>query len=331
MKESAVEISDDDLRQKQVEKIVNFIQKVGAYEYFQSLLSKPDGAQEVSFDQFMGFIIRINGIARDIPISERKTDGRGVYLSGYDEAQVPNHDDKEKILKEVFDVIDKVKREELPFLIPAAVNAVHLFADGNGRTSRVLHLLLTKFDNFEDFLRGLESAVGIDGRYETRDINPGIVRVDIEKIILIRHGFQFENNSDWSPILPEGFAGLFDADKNVNSKNAQHFLGLIRADHSECFISARDFLQDRGILIENVIKRKGGQKLSLEKMDKNLTDADWEEIFTRYYALKKEHVEVLMESFVNPDAYKCLDGSMNLKDYFIKEIQERFDKNNENK
>lgn len=329
MEKLSVEISDSELRKKQAEKIVAFISKIGAYEYFQKLLSNPEEIQSVNFDEFMGFIIRINGIARDIPISERNTDGRGVYLSGFDEAQVPNHNDKEKILKEVFDVIDKVKREELPFLIPAAVNAVHLFADGNGRTSRVLHLLLTKFDNPEDFLKGLESAVGIDGRYETKNINPGIVRVDIEKIILIRHGFQFENNRDWSPILPEGFADLFDADKNVNSKNAQRFKGLIRADHSECFISARDFLQDRGILPENVIERKGrGQKLSLEKMDKNLTDDDWEEIFTRYYALKKEHVEVLIESFVNPDLYKNLDGTMNLKDYFIKEIQSTFDKNN---
>ena len=319
------------LRIQQVEKIVGFLNKVGAYEYAQKLISNPELRAEFPFEEFKDFLVRLNGIARDIPINQRKSDGENVYISGFDEALVPNHKDKEDILMDSYNAINKVSSEDISYLLPAVINAVHLFADGNGRTSRILHTLLTKFESPDDFIERLRLAVGEDGRIETEDINPSIVGTDINKIVLIKHGFQFENDKDWSPIFPKGFCLLFIRTEKVTSKKAQEFVGLLQTDQPECFISASEYLTEKGILSQNVSHLDDGVALSPLKMEQNLTDADWDAIMERYYSLKKEHVEILIDSFVKPDTYKNLDSSMNLRDYFLMEIRKRYMANNQHK
>ncbi|MFA6445968.1 MAG: hypothetical protein WCW14_01830 [Candidatus Paceibacterota bacterium] len=320
-------INDAELRIQQTEKIVDFLNKIGAYKYVQKILSNPEEKREVSFEEFRDFVVRLNGIARDVPIVKRSADGDGVYLSGFDEVQVPNHKDKEDILKDAYNSLGKIPSGDEAYLIPAVVNAVHLFADGNGRTSRILHTLLTKFVSVEDFNNNLRLAVGENGRLETEDINPGIVSTDIDKIVLLRHGFKFENEQDWSPIFPDGFCMLFVRTEKVTSKKAQEFVNLFKADQSDCFIAASEYLKEKGVLLQNVVRLDDGMALSPLKMEQSLSEEDWAEIMKRYYSLKKEHVEILIDSFVEPDKYKTMDGSMNLRNYFIKEIQTKLEKN----
>ena len=327
MEKLLVEIDDKELRVQQTEKIVRFLNKIDAYNYIQELVSNPESRDGLSFERFRDFLIRLNGIARDIPINKRETDGDGVYLSGFDEALVPNHADKEDILKDAYNAIDRIPSGNEVYLLPAIINAIHLFADGNGRTSRILYTLLSKSNSINDFTQDLRLAVGEYGRLDTPDINPGIVRVDIDKIILTRHGFQFENDKDWSPVFPKGFCLLFIRTEKVTLKKAQEFVELLRIDQLDCFISASEYLIEKGILLQNTSNLTDGIALSPLKMEQNLTDTDWDEIMKRYYSLKKEHVEVLIDSFIKPEAYKNLDGSMNLKDYFLKEIQVRLEKN----
>ncbi len=325
--EKPVELDEQQLRIQQVEKVVGFITRIGAYEYAQKILSGKE--EKPSFEEFRDFVVRINGIARDIPTSERKPDGDRVYLSGFDEALVPRQEDKESILSDAYSVTGNTRSGDEAYLLPAVINAVHLFADGNGRTSRVFHALLTKFDSEEDFENSLRIAVGENGRFETEDLNPGILRTDIDKILLLRHGFKFENNTDWSPVFPEGFYRLFIATENVASKTAVKFMELRRIDQPYCFISAYEYLNEKDILSDNVSQVGDGVALSPLKMEKNLTDSDWEAIMERYYLLKKEHVEILIDAFVKPETYSNLDGTMNLRDFFISEVKNKLLKRKE--
>lgn len=327
MEEGPNEISEKEFRAAQAEKIIDFLTRIGAYEYIQKLISNPEADQSLSFDKFKDFLTRLNGIARDIPISERKTDGETVYLSGFDEALVPRQEDKEAILKDAYEAMSKISSGDEAYLLPATVNAVHLFADGNGRTSRVLHTLLTKFESNEKFIEKLRLALSEDGRYETADINPARVRTDIDKIILNRHGIKFENEKEWSPIFPNGFRRLFASTEEVENPKAKEFMSLRRTDQSYCFISAYEYLKEKDLISKNVIELRGGVALSPSKMDQLLSEADWEEILNKYYELKKEHVEILIDAFVKPEEYKNLDGSMNLRDYFLSEIHKRLQKN----
>ena len=122
-----VEMTEADQRSEAAKKIIEFIDRSGAYDYFKKLLSSGSGDnKKPTFEEFEDFLIRLNGIAREIPIHERSFDGDGVMLQGWvEETTVPKHSDKEGLLREAFDAASRLEKSDLKYLIPA----FHLIKD----------------------------------------------------------------------------------------------------------------------------------------------------------------------------------------------------------
>ncbi len=316
------------LREEKAETIADFLDRIGAYEYVQKLKEGSKTEREgFKFEEFRDFVIRINGILRDIPIKDRRIDGETVYVGGFaDDFLMPRHEDKEDILKDAYESLGDIKSGDEAYLLSAVVNAIHLFADGNGRTSRVLFTLL-KAGSKEEFAKSLDLAVGVDGRYDTPDISPGLIAVDVEKNVLIRHGIKFKDDGGFSPIFPENFGRLFASIEQPTKPKALEFMSLRKKDQVYCFISVYEYLNEKGILSKVLVNIPSGLTISPLKMEQELDDNDWDEIINRYYGLKKEHVEVIINSFVDPGDYKNVDETMNLRDYFLSEIERRLEEN----
>lgn len=327
-KEPKRPISEKEFREKQSEKIVGFLSRAGIYEYAEKLKQNNKDIEKPTFDTFKDILIRVNGILRDIPPTKRGFDGENVRLVGHvGDELMPKHEDKEGILKEAYEAINKLPNEgDETYLLPAVINAIHLFADGNGRTSRVLHTLLAS-NSQEEFNKQLPLAVSERGRYDTTNISPGIVGAEIEKIVLVKHGIQFEDDGQYSPVFPDSFGLLFATIEKVSTAKAKEFFALQNSDTEYCFVAAYGYLKEKKLLEENTIQLGKNTSFSPSKMEKNLSEADWDAIIQKYYGLKKEHVETLIDAFVEPDVYKNLDGSMNLRSYFIQKIQKESERN----
>ena len=186
-KEKAKEYEEFDAskRPERAENLIIFLGKINAFEFFQNL---NEHKEKIDFETFKSFLIRLNGIARDIPIKQRKFDGKNVEVSGGFLGETilpPREEDKEEILEFAFDSAKDLSREDDAYMIPAVVNALHMFNDGNGRTSRIIHLLLSCKDK-EEFNIKLAKALSADGRFDSPDINPGLIEDEIEKHILQR-------------------------------------------------------------------------------------------------------------------------------------------------
>ncbi|MEI7480668.1 MAG: hypothetical protein WCJ59_03500, partial [bacterium] len=184
--------SEEELRAKQTEKIVSFLEKIDAYDYFKNLLS--NNIEKPNFNEFANFLVRINGIARNIPIHERNFDGKNVRLGSVigDTTEVPNHEDKENLLRHAYEEGLAIDNEDLKYLLPAVINAVHLFSDGNGRTSRIIHLLLKGYSSKDEFNTELRNALGTLGRTDSFDINPSLILVELGNIVLKNNGWIFD-------------------------------------------------------------------------------------------------------------------------------------------
>lgn len=323
MTEALKQIDEKELRKQQAEKITTFLNRIDAYDYAQNLVNHPEAKDEFPFDKFKDFLVRINGIARDIPAHKRRADGERVHLEGLRTSAVPRHEDKEGLLKEAYESLAKIPNEDRAYLLPAMINEVHLFNDGNGRTSRIVHTLLSTFDSEDEFKKALTVAVGEDGRFKAPDLDPSIVGTDREKIILMRHGIRFENDNRFSPVAPDDLKGFFALAENPNTPNGKKLMSMREDDNAYVFIAAYEFLKERDILENAKISNEGVDFLSPLKMEQILSNNDWEAIFERYYALKREHTRLLIDSFVEPDKYKNLEGSMNLKDYFKSRVQKQ--------
>jgi len=332
--------NEEEFRQEQLENIVEFLGRTGAYDYFRDIISGKEVPPD--FEKFKDFIIRINGIARDIPMYNRSFDGVNVGLSGiFGDKIVPKHEDKEGILKYAYQSIPEVNKDELKYMLPVVVNAVHLFADGNGRTSRILNLLLSEHLSEQDFLEKARVALGKFGRVESPDINPGLIDdFELTDVILKKHGWTFNDEEPKKTLGPIGdtvrvalgFSGQ-KSYKSESSKNlAEKFFKLARGSGSQFFgmTSIYMLLGDKGI--KPLLSEYGENKrkaISEQKMADILTDEEWEELINNWWQLKKEEVESLVDIFRKPEEYRAVweNKVMPIKDIFIAKIKKEYERN----
>ncbi|OGI95777.1 hypothetical protein A2917_00485 [Candidatus Nomurabacteria bacterium RIFCSPLOWO2_01_FULL_42_17] len=327
MNEMPQTIDENSLREQQSGKVVDLLRRIGAYEYTQHLLASPEAANQFSFEKFKDFLVRINGIARDIPIHERRTDGERVRLEGMSTSAVPRHEDKEILLREAYESLGGLSLEDRAYLLPAMINEVHLFNDGNGRTSRILYTLLRSFVSEQAFDEALKTAIGKDGRYNSPDPDPSIIGPDREKIVLMRHGIKFGNEKGFFPVAPEDLRGFFAVTEKPDTPNGKKLMDMRDDDHAYVFLAAYEFLKEEKALEDFTVSNEHGDFLSPLKMEQTLTEGEWGEIFSRYFSIKREHARLLISAFLEPENYKNMEGTMNLKDYFKGKVQKRWEEN----
>lgn len=321
-------------RPKQAERVSAFLARIQAYEYVHNILEEKE--EKPSFDDFKDFLVRMNGMARGIPIRKRSADGMHVGLKGFvDSVNVPKHEDKEDLLKYAYDHLEEVEKDDIKYLMPAVINAVHFFNDGNGRTSRVMYHLFEKHSSEEEFEKELKLALGEDGRWDTPDINPGLIGFEIQRIVLQRYGWEFDEEhklratSLGSIKAFVATAETRELDKNhPNYPLAQDFFGIYQND-SEYLLTAfhRVVGDDRAAeMLTDKYEVKGC--VSPLKMLEKITAEEWQKIMEGYFEIKKEHVKALVDCFRRPDEYKSSrNNKMYLKDYFIKKIKKNYEQN----
>ncbi|MEK7509109.1 MAG: hypothetical protein AAB605_00165 [Patescibacteria group bacterium] len=306
--------------------VTKFLTDRGVYDFVQILKNDPELLSKITVKQFKLFLDRINGMIQNLPIGERDSYGITVHLQGMTGTQlVPSITDKPLLLELAFKSLPRLKRQEdAMYLLPLMVNALHFYGDGNGRTSRTLHLLLRSHVSRDAFADELKQALGDAGRFDSWNIDPSIINVDIEKIILMRHGIRFKEGNGWNPEMPEGFAGLFTAEAPA-TLHGQRFNELRKADTAYCFIAARTVLESMDMFGECLTTIDAGKFLSIPMMEIKFGEGGgaWRAVLHEYNKLKMEHVQVMIDMFVRPDAYYTRDGNESLRDHFIREVEQR--------
>lgn len=341
------QIPTSENRDEQAEKLLELLDRSGAYEFCRDLLQADKLHGSMSFEEFESVLQRINGIARDIPIHERRFDGENVYLAGFvDETQTVRHADKEPLLKEAYESAEHVSREDLQYMIPAVINAVHLFNDGNGRTSRIVNLLLHGFETKEEFMAAARTALDDYGRFESRDINPGLVSLEIDYLLLKKYGWEFDEERRGTKVTggTRYFASLeFDQIRNQMKEHpSAHFaLEFRKLYSSDAHVGVTALMQSFGKpRLDELMKNYSysgthEELLSPLKMLEVLIPEEWTTLLDNFYALKKEKVHMLIDSFIHPEDYKVkpfhLDGDeeITLREQFIKRIEAEYEKNKE--
>lgn len=212
-------------------------------------------------------------------------------------------------------------------MIPAIINELHMFKDGNGRTSRVIYALLSS-ENEESFNAELEKALSSDGRFDSYDIDPSIISHKIEQEVLKKHEWFFDegenqiNHKKSKKVASTEFNKISNEDKDF-FENIKKYQYIYSSDFRYVMTAIIESLTDekyKEILFESRL-------IWPEKM-KILNNEDWKKIFNTYYELKKEQVRMLIDVFVNPNNYKNPDNSKEtLKDYFIRKIEENHERN----
>jgi len=142
-----------------------------------------DWLMQQSGESFGNVLLKVNSTARGLSPEEHDFDGEGVQAGTIGGSIPPDQEDKITLLGELVSstqqhiVAQTEKGEdpqtimsELAVAIPTVVNKLHLFADANGRTSRMLRMVLRDGDQITP--EKVEALVHKNG-IEKYDTTPG--------------------------------------------------------------------------------------------------------------------------------------------------------------
>lgn len=322
--ESSAGDVDRDKRADAMLRFLHLVKKIEAFrgKDFEEIFSREDNKREfienLKPEQFQQLLDGVNGILRKKDRRDWQMDGQTVELrsaidwgEGY---RPPRHEDKPDLLRQTLAAAQEMNRHgdelgDIGLMAAAALNAIHPYNDANGRTGRMMHLLLAR--DFEGAAKKeLKEVLSETGR-DKIDINPGWLRTDIDRLIKIDLGIEGgTKNKDrvlglTGLVISENEEPVQEESKKfkaeVKDEDKSKFLELFERDEEHFYYAIFDYLSGRPDRQKYLLKSEKFSRIMIGPLIESLGQGEVEEILNRYYALKKKYVEILIDSLAHPD------------------------------
>jgi Fic/DOC family len=165
---------------------VRLMERLGAEQFFDTPKDAKSYLETLNYTEFSSLLNRINGLERSIPTEKRKMDGYGyVEMSGMlfgknIEHQPPRQSDRGPLMQAAFEVAQNATTpEDAALLLGLCINAIHPYEDGNGRTSRLVYMLLQHgYNGTPSDIALYSSLLKNTGGRQIVDLNPGRVNAE---------------------------------------------------------------------------------------------------------------------------------------------------------
>jgi hypothetical protein len=262
---------------------------------------------------FGDVLINLNAVARDVNPVEHTFDGEGVQAGTVGGSVPPDQADKLILLEELLAATQEKARGQLEsgesadtvmhetaMVVPVVLNKLHLFADGNGRTTRIIRMVMRDGDVLTP--EKTEQLVNKDGyaKYDTipvgpleRALMPAIrVKNETTTIGLIQDAV----DEDEAPFVEDQLDALRTKYPNIDASilNAQQ-------DGFNFSESLRLLAKDVGL---------DGEVSMKYLFDSMAEDPAVQQKFAEYYReVRKQQVELLMEGLLGTQEVPLIESS----------------------
>ena len=311
-------------------------------EIFSNEENKRKFIENLSDEEFSELLNSINGILRGKEKEDWKMDGETVALIGAVEDHVPpRQKDKPELLTKVLSAAKEMNQnkrdlKDIALLFSSSINAIHPYLDGNGRTSRLIYLLLTKDFKKDETKMELKEVLSKYGS-DKININPGFIGCEIDSLIENEIGIKdLEINKDnIRRFSRKGLVGDrqdIESNQEISETDKKLFFDFLNKDYEYFFWSVFEYLQDNpDVNKEKYLKKIPNDTnhtvaISISILSKDLDNKIWNKIFQNYKNLKKRYVEKLIDCIANPNKeeyqIKIKGQKTSLKDCFENKIKE---------
>lgn len=235
----------------------------------------------------------------------------------------PRSEDKEELLKKSFEAAKSLSAKDAGLLLYLSLQAIHPFVDGNGRTGRLMYLLLERknasqpIDKKEivDFLEHDEDS-GPGRESFTQKVKPPEDIYHAVEHLLASDVLGSEITNKFSRLFSGLQSGVIEdfTNEKIPDELKERLKYFMSEGGGGAFpfrnIVLTKYLQEHGLLgkyatedTEKKLLRLDGQRL-LE----DVSEADAKKIITTDLNLKKLFVEKIIDIIANSEKYKFADG-----------------------
>lgn len=328
-------------RRTHSEKTLRLLKTLNAAETFDSVEHRKSFLERVSYDEFKHIGILINDAMRG-QVGSNDFDGGDIQvrelhaMSGVNVADYipPDPRDKEELLKEVLDSAKTLEPHDAGLLIALGINGIHPFADGNGRSARVMYSLLADgYDESQDARTRISELSGENGREyfdpNTKIVHP-IANFWIERTVGMTHTDPASVTESWSKkgsmrgnLSPE----TLDVSSEVSLADRKRLVNIVedrsfRTSVFYLFLKERDMLKEPYIVHKESEGRFEREKrpdkwttIEIDTVLRDLSMTQIGELLEVSRQIRKLSIQVMIQFFTTPEKFKIADGRT-VKEYF---------------
>ncbi len=326
-------------------KVFDFLDKTGFLEMRKSDEDFAKWLESISYEDYINYLTRMNGLMRDKAIHDRVIDGnlagKGVIIGGgilTGTAYIPpNAKDKDNMMDKTLDALKKIpNNNEKALLAYYSIQAIHPYMDGNGRTGRLLYELIS--DNGKQITR--EDLGKLLDHEKDPEKEKAKARVAFqEKVMDPGHAYYYMNRelikelfgekfiAEYGSIYYSGVMGFGSVPNSLNisprdKELAEMIIGEADAGGLEFrSIVILKLLQENGKLKDcqyegtrntsegDVIPEDVGKKIFSiddEKFEASLNEQDIKRLIEIHGEIKQKFIDVMIDIFTNPDKHKVV-------------------------
>lgn len=296
-------------RETQERKLVRFLDKTGAKERIGIPQNRKDFLLNLNTSQLEEWLTRINGISRNIAPKDRKVDGESVEVPSL---MPPEPEDKKELLDKtlvaaksiLFNVKDPQEAlDTVSLLFSGSINYIHPFADGNGRTSRIVgYLIKDGYDGSPQAQKNLAAIMGENGRNVFCN-NPD----SLTNFLTGATVREFKSDAYSQPfrLLVDTMAGEPLGDEAVGTfdpDTQEKLQKTMRDPHFSPYATAK-IMFERGKIPEGVETNAGFAWVAPENYFSKCNEEDINAIIDTSRQMRKERVLKFIEAMKNPDKF----------------------------
>jgi hypothetical protein len=295
-----------------------------AAEVFSDETEKRSFISGITLEDFETILNGVNGILRGKPKAGWVADGENVRVDGgVDSPYVPPvMEDRQELLGEVLQAAQRLNAadaslEDIALLVSINLNALHLYADGNGRTARMVYVLLSQNYN-ENGKQSLAKALQADGRLDI-DLSPGLIQREIEEAMMDDIGITDPKDRMGSLWL-EKPGGKVEIYPGLPREIRNQLMIRVTKDKEFMFLALEQFLQgkeDRQSFIQEFPSRNN---ILIDKFLREVSVDEIVDFFQVYRDVKRNHIRKLIDAFENPEKpeyqFELSGKIMSIRDYY---------------
>ncbi|MCF7865772.1 MAG: hypothetical protein K9M11_04725 [Candidatus Pacebacteria bacterium] len=305
-------------RQELTNDAVIFLEKTGAFELFNDPVRKSEWIQTTTAEEAEQYIERLNGILIGNPIYKREIyENPGILVDPDDNLvdKPTNPEISRHLFRDlIFPACQRIPINDASELMATSINLLHMFPDGNGRTSRSTYSLF--FEPTRAKIKPQERKEFLEWQTgEQKGVlnwNPRLIRSNINSII--------RNRIDSTkPSFLEAQESSAFPEEILNYKGENLAIQSLR---ETCLSRDPDVAMalimhaGRNELNPDEFIVKGNKLLNNQKILESVDESTAVSVLECLETIKMLRVVTLVDVFEHPNEYKSPIDTYNLKEYF---------------